>query len=46
MIEQALTRYLDEEAWQVAAIREALADYQSGTADLVPHDEVVQRLGA
>jgi len=44
LIEQAITRYLDEEAWQVAAIEEALASYRSGTMKLVPHEEVMQRL--
>src|SRR4051812_5835691 len=44
LIEQAIARYLEEEAWQVAAIREALADYEAGTATLVPHEDVVKRL--
>ena len=44
LIEQAIARYVDEEAWQVAAIREALADYDAGTARLVPHEDVVKRL--
>ena len=46
LIEQALARYVAEESSQIAAIREALADYQSGSAELVPHEDVVKRLDA
>ena len=45
-IEQAIRRYLADEAWQVEAIREALVDYQAGGDDGRPHDEVMDRLGA
>ncbi|MBM2812222.1 MAG: CopG family transcriptional regulator [Chloroflexi bacterium] len=44
VIEQAVARYVEEEAPQVAAIREALDDYLSGNATLIPHDEVMRRL--
>lgn len=44
VIEQAIARYVEEEAWQVAAIEEALADYRAGTARLVPHEHVMQHL--
>lgn len=37
LMEQAIARYVDEEAWQVAAITEALDDYQKGGAKLTPH---------
>ena len=46
LIEQAIARYVDEEAWQVAAITEALAEYRTGGAALHPHDEVMGRLEA
>jgi predicted transcriptional regulator len=45
-IEQAIRRYLADEAWQVEAIREALADYRAGADDSAPHDEVMDRLEA
>lgn len=44
IIEQAIRSYLDEQLWQVAAIKEALEDYRSGNAILVPHDEVVAEI--
>lgn len=44
LIEQAIKRYLAEQAWQVQAIQEALDDLHSGKAELVPHSEVMQRL--
>lgn len=46
LIEQAIVRYVEEEAWQVAAIAEALAEYESGEATLIPHDEVMEQLSA
>lgn len=46
VIEQALTRYLDEEAWQVKAIQEAVDKLHSGRAILIPHDEVMQQMEA
>jgi hypothetical protein len=35
---------VEEEAWQIAAINEALAEFQTGGAILSPHDEVMQRM--
>ena len=46
LIEEAVRRYVDEQAWQVQAIQEALDDYRSGNAELVTHDQVMQRLEA
>ena len=46
VIEQAIARYVEEEAWQVAAISEALARYRSGNAVLIPHEEVFRRIDA
>lgn len=44
VIDQAIRRYVREQAWQVQAIQEALDDYRSGHAELVPHEEVMDRL--
>ena len=44
LIEQAILRYVEDEAAQLAAIEQALADYRAGTAKLVPHEEVMKRL--
>lgn len=44
LIEQAIVRYVDEEAWQVAAIEEAVASYRAGIMTLVPHEDVMRRL--
>ena len=46
VIEQAIARYVEEEAWQIAAIQEALAEYQAGGAKLIPHEEVMDALDA
>jgi predicted transcriptional regulator len=46
LIEEAIRRYVEEQSWQVQAIQEALDDYRSGKAELVPHDQVMQRLEA
>ena len=46
VIEQAIARYVEEEAWQISAITEALGVYQRGEATLLPHDEVMARLEA
>jgi predicted transcriptional regulator len=46
LIEQAIARYVEEEAWQVAAVTEALAEYRRGGAVLHSHDEVMERLAA
>lgn len=44
VIEQALSRYVEEEAWQVAAIQEASDQYRSGKAGVRTHEEVMQGL--
>lgn len=46
LIEQAIKSYVDEQSWQVQAIQEALDDYQSGQAELVPHEQVMDQLEA
>lgn len=46
LIEQAIARYVEEEAWQVAAVTEVLAEYRAGGATLHDHDDVMQRLEA
>jgi predicted transcriptional regulator len=46
VIEQALVRYVDDEAWQVQAVADALAAYQQSGASVRPHSEVMQRLKA
>jgi len=46
VIEQAIARYLQEQAWQIQAIEEALDDLNSGQAELVPHEQVMQGLEA
>ena len=40
VVEEALRRYVEEQAWQVQAIQEALEDYRSGRAELVSHENV------
>jgi predicted transcriptional regulator len=44
VIEQAIATYVDEQSWQVAAIKEALQDYRSGEATLVAHEQVMQEM--
>jgi predicted transcriptional regulator len=44
VIEQAIINYVDEQSWQVEAIREALQDYRSGKAVLVSHEQVMQEM--
>ena len=44
VIEQAIARYVEEELWQVMAISEALAHYNSGKAKLRDHDEVMDEV--
>jgi predicted transcriptional regulator len=43
LIEQAI---VEEEAWQIAAITEALDEYRQGKASVRPHDEVMRRMEA
>lgn len=46
LIEQAISSYVEEQSWQVEAISEALARYQSGQATLIPHEQVMERIEA
>ena len=46
LIEQAIRQYVEEQAWQVQAIREALDAYRAGAAPTVPHEQVMERLAA
>jgi predicted transcriptional regulator len=46
LMSQAIERYVEEEAWQVAAIREAVRKVKSGKAKLLPHEDVFARLEA
>ena len=40
LIAHAIERYVDTEAWQVAAIQQAAQELVQGEADLVGHDEI------
>lgn len=44
LMSHAIERYAESEAWQVAAIQEAMAALSRGEADLVDHTEVVKEL--
>jgi predicted transcriptional regulator len=44
LIEQAIKRYIEEQSWQVGAIREALAEYRTGAAEITPHEQVMSKL--
>ncbi len=46
LIEQAIARYGSEEAWEITAITEALAEYRTEGVALRSHDEVMERLEA
>ena len=46
LIEQAIANYIEEQAWQVRAIEEALDGYRSGSASVAPHDQAMERLAA
>ncbi|MHB8575662.1 MAG: CopG family ribbon-helix-helix protein [Dehalococcoidia bacterium] len=46
VIEQAIARYLDEEAAEVVAIARELADYRAGIGKNIPHEEVFAGLEA
>jgi predicted transcriptional regulator len=46
LIEQAVRRYVEEQSWQIQAISDALAEYNSGASELVPHERVMQELEA
>ena len=44
VIERAITEYVEDNAWQIQQIREALDDYRAGTATLIPHEEVMEHI--
>ncbi len=46
LVEQAIARYVEEEGWQVLAIKEALDEYQAGRSTLVPHEQVMTDIEA
>lgn len=46
LIDQAIRGYIAEQAWQVAAIKEALEDYKSGQAELTPYEAVMEEMAA
>ena len=46
LIEQAIVRFVEQQAEEMAAINEALSAYRAGTASLRPHDDVMRRLGS
>jgi predicted transcriptional regulator len=46
LIEQAITRYVEEEAEQVAAVSQALNDYRDGRATIRHHEDVMARMDA
>jgi predicted transcriptional regulator len=48
LIEEAVRRYVEEQSWQIAAIRQELEDHQSGKgiAELAPQDTVMRKVEA
>jgi predicted transcriptional regulator len=46
LIEQAVARYVEQEAWELEAIAEALTEYRQGQGTPQPHDEVSARIQA
>lgn len=44
LMAHAIERYAEAEAWQVAAIQEAMVELSRGEADLVDHADVVKEL--
>jgi predicted transcriptional regulator len=40
LIDHAIERYVDTEAWQVTAIQQAVQELVQGEADLSGHDEI------
>jgi predicted transcriptional regulator len=46
VIEQAIARYVEQEAWQLEAIAEALTEYRQGNSTIRPHNQVVGQLEA
>jgi predicted transcriptional regulator len=46
VIEQAIARYVEQEAWQLEAIAEALTEYRQGNSTVRPHNQVMAQLEA
>ena len=46
LIDQAIKSYIAKHSRQVTAISEALEDYRSGQAELVPHETVMEEMAA
>lgn len=46
LVAEALRRYVEEQAWQVQAIQEALTEYRAGESVLVPDEEVAASMEA
>jgi predicted transcriptional regulator len=44
LMSHAIERYVEDEAWQVKAIREAVRKVKEGRGRFVPHEEVAQWL--
>ena len=44
LIQQAIARYVEEELPEVEAIKEALDEYESGKAVLIPHEQVMREM--
>ena len=44
LIEQAIKSYVDEQSWQIEAVEDAMKDYESGKAELIPHEQVMEQL--
>jgi predicted transcriptional regulator len=44
LMSHAIERYAESEAWQVAAIQEAMEELSRGEADLVDHADVAREL--
>ncbi len=44
IVEQAIRRYVHDEAWQIEKIKSALNEYEQGRAQTVPFEEVMDRL--
>jgi predicted transcriptional regulator len=44
LMTHAIEKYVENEAWQVAAIQDAVDELERGEADLADHDDVVRWL--
>ena len=44
LMNRAITRYVEDEGWQVKAIRESVQKVESGQARFVPHEDVARWL--